>query len=79
MNLEGQPEKAMGVQMHHPARHRRANKHSRYPVALPVARGRANALEMFPERLDDQAEYERIIRDFVSMHDAVFAADQYNS
>jgi len=34
---------------------------------------------MFSDRLDDRADYEQIIRDFVSVHDAVVAADDYDS
>jgi hypothetical protein len=36
-------------------------------------------LEMFSDRLDDAAEYQKIIKDFVSVHDAVCSADEYDS
>lgn len=48
-------------------------------VARPVPDEEPRGFEMFSDRLDDRAEYERIIRDFVSVHDAVLAADEYDS
>lgn len=75
----------MRVQTHHPARQGPPSKRSRYRATRgriatrPIGVGEPYALEMFSDRLDDRAEYERIIRDFVSVHDAVFAADDYDS
>lgn len=85
MDLEGQPEIAMRVETHHPARRGRSSKRNRYRarpgqvVARPMAKAEPYAFEIFSDRLDDRAEYERIIRDFASVHDAVFAADKYDS
>ena len=40
---------------------------------------RLEAEEDEPERLEDLAEYERIIHHFESAHDAALAAEQYDS
>ena len=75
----------MRVETHHPARRGRPSKRNRYRARLgqvarrPMAKAEPYAFEMFSDRLDDRAEYERIIRDFASVHDAVFAADKYDS
>jgi len=65
----------------HPATTRR-NPHrvARAKAVVPPApEEEPRGFEMFSDRLDDRAEYERIIRDFVSVHDAVLAADEYDS
>lgn len=75
----------MRVQTHHPARRGRPSKRNRFQATLgriatrPIGVAEPYAFEMLSDRLDDRAEYERIIRDFVSAHDAVFAADEYDS
>ena len=47
--------------------------------ALPIWVPRLEAEEDEPERLEDLAEYERIIHHFESAHDAALAAEQYDS
>lgn len=76
----------MRIETHHPVKRERANRRNRHRANV----GRAGRLrmpltdetaldDMFSDRLDDRAEYERIISDFVSVHDAVLAADEYQS
>ena len=75
----------MRVQAHHATRRGRASKRDRHraahsrKTAPPIEVAAPYAFEMFSDRLEDRAEYERIIRDFVSVHDAVFAADEYDT
>jgi len=75
----------MRVQTHYPARRGRASKRNGHRAtagriaAQPTPQKGRNALEMFSDRLDDRADYEQIIRDFVSVHDAIVAADEYDS
>lgn len=75
----------MRASAHHPLK--RTHVHA---VRSRVARGhRAGSymrrpaepqeLEMFSDRLDDAAEYQKIIKDFVLVHDAVCSADDYDS
>ncbi|MDH3286881.1 MAG: hypothetical protein OEP48_04030 [Betaproteobacteria bacterium] len=75
----------MRAQTHQPARRGRPSKRNSQRVTLgriapwSIPGMEPHAFEMFSDRLDDRVEYERIIRDFVSVHDAVFAADEYDS
>lgn len=49
-------------------------------MAARTVRGKGpQAFDMFSDRLDDRADYEQIIRDFESVHDAIVAADEYDS
>jgi hypothetical protein len=85
MDLEGQSEKAMRVQTHHPSRRGRPSKRNGDQarvgrMAARTVRGKGpQAFDMFSDRLDDRADYEQIIRDFESVHDAIVAADEYDS
>lgn len=75
----------MRASVHHPAKrtHVHAVRSRVGRVHRAASRGRRPAepqeLEMFSDRLDDVAEYQKIIKDFVSVHDAVCAIDDYNS
>jgi len=48
-------------------------------AARSADRKQAHALELFSDRFDDGADDEQIIRDFASVHDAIVAADEYDS
>jgi len=75
----------MRAPAHHPAKrpHLQAvrRRGARSHPALAHARWPAGPqeLEVFSDRLDEAAEYQEIIKDFVSVHDAVCSADDYNS
>lgn len=76
----------MRIEMHRSSRGGRARKVKAHRTTSAGAvrrtplREEGRALdEMFSDSLEDRAEYERIIRDFVSVHDAVLAADEYDS
>jgi len=75
----------MRVQTHQVVRRGRATKRDGHrpqggrAAARSASRRAVNAFEMFSDRLDDQADYEQIIRDFESVHDAIVAADEYDS
>ncbi len=74
----------MRVQTHQPARRGRPSKRRAHRVSARTAAGGAgerqtNPFDTFSDRLDDSADYERIIRDFESVHDAIVAADEYDS
>ena len=74
----------MRVQMQQPARRGRPSKRTTHRALGRTAAQRAreqqaNPVETFSDRLDEGADYEQIIRDFVSVHDAVVAADDYDS
>lgn len=76
----------MRVETHRISRRERASRRNEHPATPGRAARRAGSLmkglaldDMFSDRLDDRAEYERIISDFESVHDAVLAADEYDS
>jgi len=71
----------MRVHTQHPARMRRNAQGARRAKAMtgPAPKREPQPFEMFSDRLDDRAEYDQIISDFVSVHDAVLAADEYDS
>lgn len=71
----------MRAHTQHPARGRKnAHRIARVRTDIPSSNeDEPRPFEMFSDRLDESAEYERIIRDFVSVHDAVLAADEYDS
>ena len=85
MDLKGHSEKAMRVQTHHPSIRRRARKRIKHqPTAGRIATRTMEekgpySFAMFSDRLDDRADYEQIIRDFESVHDAIISADEYDS
>jgi hypothetical protein len=85
MDLKGHSEKTMRVQTHHPFIRRRARKRIKHQATVGGIATRAMgekgpySFAMFSDRLDDRADYEQIIRDFESVHDAVVSADDYDS
>ena len=85
MKLRGHVEKAVRAQTRHPSVPGRARKRDRQQAAVGRITARTMGgkgpypFAMFSDRLDDRADYERIIRDFESVHDAVVAADDYDS
>jgi len=75
---------AMRVQTHQPSRRGRPGKRNAHRITARAGRrnGREERLypfDTFSDRVDDSADDEQIIRDFVSVHDAVVAADEYDS
>jgi len=74
----------MRVQTHQPSRRGRLAKRDAHRVTPKARRERAREgglypFETFSDRVDDGADDEQIIRDFVSVHDALVAADEYDS
>lgn len=75
----------MRVQTHQPSRRGRPSKRNRHQgtmgrsAAPTVRREQLYPFDMFSDRLDDRADYEQTIRDFESVHDAIVAADEYDS
>jgi hypothetical protein len=84
MDSEVRAENAMRVQTHQPARRGRPSKRDTHRTRGRTAAQSAREKQPYPfetssDRLDDGADYEQIIRDFVSVHDAIVAADEYDS
>ena len=74
----------MRVQTHQPSGRSRPSKRNTHralgrTAAQSAREKQPHAFEAFSDRLDDGADYEQIIRDFVSVHDAIVAADEYDS
>lgn len=75
----------MRVQTHHVVRGGRAIKRNWHrprrgtTAARSAPRKAVSAFEIFSDTLDDRVNYEQIIRDFESVHDAIVAADEYDS
>jgi len=64
----GRPHPARNLVAAHPRRHIRAPR-----LIAP------DALALFSDRLDDECDYERTLRDFVLAHDQTRSADDYDS
>ena len=62
-------------QHHHAATHRRAIR--KLPAGLLHAPMLDEGMELFSDRLEDILEYQVIMRDFASLHDAEVEADTY--
>lgn len=74
----------MRVQTHQTSRRGRPGKRNTHralgrTAARSVREKEPYLVETFPDRLEDGADYEQIIKDFVSVHDAIVAADEYDS
>lgn len=75
----------MRASAHRPVKHAHIHAvRSRAAGGLSAARhaprlAEPQELAMFSDRLDEAVQYENIIRDFVSAHDVVRSADEYDS
>jgi hypothetical protein len=74
----------MRAQTHQPSRRGRPSKRNTHremgrTAARSAGRKEAYPFELFSDRFDDGADDEQIIRDFASVHDAIVAADEYDS
>ena len=74
----------MRAQTHQPSRRGRPSKRNTHralgrAAARSGSEKQAYPFDVFSDRLDDGTDDEQIIRDFASVHDAIVAADEYDS